>query len=143
MEILLTEWFRTWHGENPQPLKVQRLPLENEKVLFALVVQLGNGNFEEACFDFDSVAARETIVGMLRGTGGAERINPDSKSMACRLYKEGYEVYRQGDASYFFVSAEPRPELFESASLAGYIAEFREQLKPPSKDKRTWWRFWS
>lgn len=129
MEILLTEWFRDWNSNEPQELKPARLPLEGP-IIFGLVVSLGNGNFDEACMEFDSVDAKQAMVGMLTDTGGAIRIEPDAKARACRLYKEGYEIYRQSDFAYFFLGPEPRTELFNASSLDAYIAEFKEEQAP-------------
>jgi hypothetical protein len=125
MEILLTDWCKDWRGKEHQELEVQRLSLDNKNILFALIVSVGNGNFEDVCFDFDSDEAKEVIVGLLTGTGGAKRIEPDTKARLSRLYKEGYEVYLQGDDSYHFLAPAPKPALFSAESLDAYIAEFK------------------
>src|SRR5712691_10329629 len=43
MKILLTEWVREWRGTRPQLLQPAALPLNDDKILFALVVSVGNG----------------------------------------------------------------------------------------------------
>lgn len=72
MKILLTDWYTQWHGSTPQVLKPVELPLDDQKVLFGLVVFLGNGEYDEACIESDSRESRECITGLLCGSGGAK-----------------------------------------------------------------------
>ena len=125
MKILLTDWYRKWRGSEPQVLKTETLSLDEKNTLFALVVLLGNGEFDEACIETDSGEAKECIEGLLCGTGGARREEPSSAAEQCRVYRAGYDIYRQGENSYFFVNPVPRPELFEARGLDRYLAEFK------------------
>jgi len=127
MKILLSSWYREWRGAEPQVLRPGTFSLDEKNTLFALVVSLGNGEFDEACIETDSGEAKECIEGLLCGTGGAKRVERSSSAEQCRLYREGYEIYRQGGSSYFFVNPVPRPELFEMRELDGYVAEFKQQ----------------
>jgi hypothetical protein len=52
-------------------------------------------------------------------------VEPSTAAEQCRLYRAGYEIYRQGGDSYFFVNPVPRPELFETRELDRYVAEFK------------------
>ena len=125
MKILLTSWYREWRGSEPQVLRPDTFSLDERNTLFALVGSIGNGEFDEACIETDSGEAKECIEGMLCGTGGARRVEPSTDAEQCRLYRDGYEIYRQGENSYFFVNPVPRPELFETRDLNGYFAEFK------------------
>jgi hypothetical protein len=125
MKILLTVWYREWRGREPQVLKPAALSLDDEKVLFGLVVSVGNGDYDEVCIETDSIEAKDCIEGLLCGTGSAKRIMPWSAEQ-CRLHRSGYEIYLQGTSSYFFVSPAPRPELFEERDLEEYLAEFKQ-----------------
>jgi hypothetical protein len=126
MKILLTVWYREWRGQEPQLLKPVALSLDNEKIRFGLVVSVGNGDYDEACIETDSIEAKEYIEGLLRGTGSAKRAMPWSAAAGGRLYRSGYEIYLQGRSSYFFVNPMPRPELFEKHDLEEYVAEFNQ-----------------
>ena len=125
MKILLTDWYTEWRGLGPQVLKPAALSLDDEKILFALVVSLGNGDYDEACIETDSMEAKECVEGLLCGTGNAKRVGPSLAVEQCRLYRAGYEIYLQGRSSYFFVNPAPRPELFEKRDLDEYLAEFK------------------
>jgi len=125
MKILLTSWYREWRGSEPQVLRPDTFSLDEKNTLFALVVSLGNGEFDEACIETDSGEAKQCIEGLLCGTGGARPVEPSSDAENCRLYRAGYEIYRQGGNSYFFVNPVPRPGLFETRDLNGYLAEFK------------------
>src|SRR5262252_2785611 len=74
MKILLTSWYREWRGSEPQVLRPDTFSLDEKNTLFALVVSLGNGEFDEACIETDSGEAKECIEGLLCGTGGAKRV---------------------------------------------------------------------
>lgn len=129
MKILLTDWYTEWRGpraSSPEALKPVVLSIDDEKILFALVVSLGNGDYDEACIETDSLEAKECIVGLLRGTGHAKWVPQSSAVEECRLYRAGYEIYLQGRSSYFFVNPAPRPELFGTRDLNEYLAEFRQ-----------------
>ncbi|SRR6266700_607631 len=126
MKILLTLWYSEWRGREPQVLKPEALSLDNEKILFGLVVSVGNGDYDEICVETDSIEAKECIKGLLCGTGSAKRIVPSSAVERHKLYRSGYEIYLQGGSSYFFVNPMPRPELFEKHDLEGYVAEFKQ-----------------
>jgi len=126
MKILLTEWYREWRRERPQALEPAVLSLENEKILFALLVSVGNGDYDEACIESDSPEAREFIKGLLCGTGNAKQVGRSLAVEQCRLYREGYETYLQGTDSYFFVNPMSRPELFQGGDLEEYVTEFKE-----------------
>ena len=125
MKILLTNWCREWRGSEPQVLKPETLPLENQNIWFALVVSLGNGEYDELCLEFDTLEAKERIEGLICGTGNARRVGASPAVALCRLYRSGYEVYMQGRKSYFFLNPVPRPELFERRDLSKYLAEFQ------------------
>jgi hypothetical protein len=125
MKILLTSWYTEWRGPKPQVLNPEVLSLENERILFALVVSLGNGDYDQVCIESDSTEAKEGIEGLLCGTGKAQRVGLSSAATQCRLYRAGYEIYIQGGNSYFFVNPIPRPELFEVRDLDEYLAEFK------------------
>jgi hypothetical protein len=126
MKILLTEWYREWRGTAPQLLKPAALSLDDDKILFALVVSVGNGDYDEACIETDSLEAKEWVKGMLCGTGNAKPAERSAAVEQCRLFRTGYEVYLQGRSSYFFVNPIHRPELFRSDDLNDYVAEFRQ-----------------
>jgi len=125
MKILLTVWYREWRGGEPQVLKTEALSLDNEKILFGLVVSVANGDYDEVCIETDSIEAKDCIEGLLCGTGRAKRTVPWSAEQ-CRLYRSGYEIYLQGSSSYFFINPMPRPELFEKRELEDYLAEFKQ-----------------
>jgi len=112
MKILLTEWFRQWRGAEPQVVKPAGISLDDQKMVFALVVSLANGDYDEVSIETDSIEAKECITGMLCGTGNAKQVEASPEVEQCRLYQAGYEIYRQGTDSYFFVNPVPRPELF-------------------------------
>jgi len=126
MKILLTDWYTEWRGARPQVLKPVALSLDDGKTLFALVVSLGNGDYDEVCIETDSAEAKESIVGLLRGTGHAKWVPPSFAVEQCMLYRAGYEIYQQGKSSYFFVNPAPRPELVETRDLNEYVAEFKQ-----------------
>jgi hypothetical protein len=126
MKLLLTEWYKDWRGEQPQRLTPAKLSLDDQKTLFALVVSLGNGDYDEVCIETDSVQAKACIIGLLQGTGNARPIEPTPAAEQRRLYRAGYEVYLQGESSYFFVNPIPRPELFQQADLKAYLAESKQ-----------------
>jgi hypothetical protein len=124
MKILLTEWFRDWRGAEPQLLKPGALSLADDKILFALTVSLGNGDYDEACIETDSERAKECILGLLQGPGNAKRSAHVSVE-TYRLFRPGYDVYVQGQNSYFFLNPFSRPELFDDqANLQSYVAGF-------------------
>jgi hypothetical protein len=125
MKILLTEWYREWRGTDPQLLNPAALSLDDEKIVFALVVSLGNGDYDEVCIETDSTEAKERIKGMLCGAGNAKAVAPSSAVERCRLYRAGYEIYLQGTSTYFFLNPISRAELFQSLDLNEYVAEFR------------------
>src|SRR5712691_6073835 len=127
MKILLTEWVREWRGTRPQLLKPAALSLDDGKILFALVVSVGNGDYDEVCIETDSMEAKECIQGMLCGTGSAKPVEWSYAVEQCRLYRVGYEIYLQGKSSYFFVNPIPRPELFQSSDLNQYVTEFQSR----------------
>jgi len=113
MKILFTEWYRDWRGTEPQLAKPSILPLDNDKILFALVVSVGNGDYDEVCIETDSTEAKACITNMLCGTGNAKLVDrPSAVVEHCALYRPGYDIYLQGRDSYFFVNPTPRPELF-------------------------------
>jgi hypothetical protein len=124
MKILLTEWIKDRRGAKPQVLKPTMVALDDERMVFGLVVMLGNGEYDEACIETDSAEATQHIQQMLRNTGNAKQVSQSSPAEQCRLYRAGYEIYLQGGASYFFVNPNPRPELFCAHDLSSYIAEF-------------------
>jgi hypothetical protein len=126
MKILLTSWYTEWRGKEPQVLKPETLPLDNDKVLFGLVVFVGNGEYDEACIETDSLQAREYIESLLCGTGDAKLVEPSSAAVSRRLYRAGYRIYLQGENSFFFVNPRQRPELFETGDLNKYLAEFKQ-----------------
>jgi hypothetical protein len=126
MKILLTVWYREWRGREPQVLQPEVLSLDDEKILFGLVVSIGNGDYDEVCIETDSIDTKECIEGLLRGTGRAKWIMPSSAVEQCRLYRSGYLTYLQGGSSYFFINPVPRPELFEKGYLKEYVAEFKQ-----------------
>ncbi len=125
MKILLTEWYRDWRGTQPQTLKSEVLSLDNSKVGFALVVLVGNGDFDELCIESDSMEAKECVEGLLCGPGNARRVGHSSAVEQCRLHRASYDVYLQGTSSYLFVNPFPRPELFETRDLTEYKSEFK------------------
>ena len=126
MKILLTEWVREWRGTRPQLLKPAALSLDDGKILFALVVSVGNGDYDEVCIETDSMEAKECVRGILCGTGSAKPVGLSYAVEQCRLYRVGYEIYLQGRSSYFFVNPIPRPELFQSSDLNQYVTEFQQ-----------------
>lgn len=121
MKILLTEWFSDWRHAEPQKPNSVVLDLEDEKALFYLAVSLGNGTFDQARFEQDSKDAYRFVVNLLKGTGGASLTQPDEASMQSALYRENYEIYRQGLDAFFFVDPQPRPELFANEGVASWI----------------------
>jgi hypothetical protein len=125
MKVLLTSWYTEWRGSKPQVLKPEVLSLENERSLFALVVSVGNGDYDQVCIESDSTEAKECIKGLLCGTGKAKLVELSSAAAQCRLYRAGYEIYLQGGRAYFFVNPAPRPELFETPDLDEYLTEFK------------------
>jgi hypothetical protein len=127
MKLVFTEWWRNWRGSEPQLFRPTVLDLENEKHRFFLVVSLGNGNFEEGCFECESIEAHEAICGLLTGTARAERVIPSPESEKFTLFRHGYDTFVQGADAYFFVNPSPRPELFLGADLAHYAKEFKER----------------
>lgn len=118
MKIRLTEWFSEWRHAKPQRLDPVVLDLREEKAPFYLVVSLGNGSFDQACFEHDSLDAYRFVVDLLGGTGGATRVQPEGSCVQSVLYRTGYEVYQQGQDAYFFVDPQPRPELFVTEDAA-------------------------
>jgi hypothetical protein len=124
MKIILTEWYREWRGAQAQPIKPCILPMDNERVLFGLTVMLGNGEYDDLCFESESPEALEAVRGLLTGMGSAEKVPSHHLAASSRLRRPGYEVYIQGDRSVFFVNPVCRPELFSAAALALYSAEF-------------------
>jgi hypothetical protein len=124
MKVLLTEWFKDWRGAAPQVLKPAVLPLDDQRIVFGLIVMLANGEYDEVCIETDSNDARHCIQNMLRDTGNAKKVGQSSDAERCRLYRAGYEIYQQGPGSYFFVNPTPRPELFAMRDLNSYVAEF-------------------
>src|SRR5262249_43363182 len=129
MNILMTSWYTDWRGKEPQVLRPETLPLDNDKILFYVVVSVGNGEYDEACIETEWLQARECIEGVLCGTGNAKLVAPSSAAVGCRLYRAGYRIYLQGRQSFFFVNPTPRPELFEARNLDQYLAEFNESRK--------------
>jgi hypothetical protein len=127
MKILLTSWYREWRGSEPQVLRPDTFSLDEKNTLFALVVSVGNGEFDEACIETDSGEAKECIEGLLSGTGNAKRVESSPGAEQCRLYRDGYEIYLQGGSAFFFVNPVPRPELFEMREFDRYLAEFKQQ----------------
>src|SRR5258708_26626016 len=125
MKILLTIWYSEWRGQESQLLSPVALSLDDEKILFGLVVSIGNGDYEEGCIETDSIDAKEYIEGLLCGTGNAKSIMPSPVVERCRLYRPGYAIYLQGGSSYFFINPVLRPELFEKHELEEYVAEFK------------------
>ena len=136
MNFLLTEWIQDWRGAEPQQLVPATLSLTDQRHLTFLAVSLGNGNFDEACFEVESIEVYEGIKGMLLGTGGCTLVGVSPAIKKCHLYRAGYEVFRQGGDAFFFINPAPRPELF-SGSLAAYPNEFANANK--SKWQH-WWR---
>lgn len=130
MQVILTEWYRQWRGAEPQQIQPEMLPLDNERILFALVVMLGNGEYDDLCIESDSVEALESARGLLLGTGSAERVQAHPLANTSPLYRPGYEIYVQADRSVFFLNPEPRPALFPS-DMAVYAEEFGSPLDLP------------
>ena len=126
MKILLTEWFRDWRGDGPQPLQPTVFSLDDKKMLFTLLLLVGNGEYDEACIETDSMDATESVRGLLCGTGNAKLVGRSSAVEACRLFRAGYEIYLQGSSSYFFVNPSPRPELFVGQELDEYVKDFHQ-----------------
>jgi hypothetical protein len=124
MKIVLTEWCKNWRGQEPQKLKANLLDLDVQNLLMFLVVSVGNGNFDEACIETDNDETLQWIRALLTGTGGAVRVTKSSDATQCRLYRSGYEVYRQGNNSFFFVNSNARPDLFANVDLGNYESEF-------------------
>jgi hypothetical protein len=125
MKIILTDWCKAWRGAGPQPIRPAVLDLVQERHRMALIVALGNGTFDEACIEVDSSEARDWVRGAMTGTGGADRVEPTASAAACRLFRAGYEIYRQGQDAFFFLNPLPRAELFSSTmDLAVYAREF-------------------
>ena len=129
MKILLTPCYTEWRGSEPQVLNPEVLSLDDAKVLFALVVSVANGDYDEACIETDSIESRECIAGVLCGTGNAKPTGPTPAVEECGLYRAGYKVYLQGKSSYFFVNPAPRPELFATRDFSEYRAEFKQDLR--------------
>jgi hypothetical protein len=124
MQIILTEWYRNWHSPQPQPIKPCILPIGNERVLLGLITMLGNGEYDDLCFESESPEALEAVRGLLTGTGAAKRVQSHPIAISSRLCRPAYEVYMQGDHSVFFVNPRSRPELFSTSALERYSAEF-------------------
>ena len=87
MKILLTEWYREWRGTEPQLLKPAALALDDDKILFALVVSVGNCDYDEVCIETDSMEAKECIRNILCGTGNATPVERSSGVEHCVLYR--------------------------------------------------------
>jgi len=126
MNILLTNWCRDWLGSEPQVLKPEALPLENQNVRFGLIVLMGNGEYDELCIEADTMEAKRWMEELMCGTGGAKHVGPSPEAAQCRLYRVGYEIYLQGRRSYFFLNPVPRPGLFARDDLNEYLAEFKQ-----------------
>ncbi len=124
MRIVLTEWTRDWRGAEPQAIAPRILALEDRTLLLFLLVMLGNGEFDEACFESESADVVDAVRGLLTGTGRARRVDSHPLAASARLRRPGYEIYVQGEASVFFVNPQCRPELFAASGLAVYSADF-------------------
>jgi hypothetical protein len=123
MKIVLTEWSNNWRGQEPQKLKANLLDLSVKNLQMYIILNLGNGNFDDTCFEVDSDEALHWIRNLLCNTGGAVRVT-DVAAGPRKLYRVGYEIYRQGDEAFFFVNPEPRPDLFANTDLSVYESEF-------------------
>ncbi len=121
--ILITQWSRAWHGEAAQTLEPAVLDLAERRHLHYLLTMLGNGEFDDVCFEGESTDALAAIEGALTGTGGAVLVNP-VLAAASRLYRQGYRVFTQAACGRFFVNTVPRPELFAAGAAPAYAAEF-------------------
>src|SRR5262249_2548326 len=95
MKILLIEWIRDWRGAEPQRLKPVVFALDDDKMLFALVVSLGNSIYDEVCIGTASAEAHESIKDILCGTGNAKPVECSPTAEQCRVYRPRYEIYLQ------------------------------------------------
>ncbi len=123
LRVVVTEWCRGWGGDAPQPITSRVLDLAEPRHLAPLLAMLGNGEFDDVCFEGATAEALAAIEGALTGTGGAVLVNP-VLAAASPLYRPGYRVFAQAGAGRFFVNVSPRPELFADGDLATYAAGF-------------------
>ena len=123
LRVVVTEWCRAWRGDAPQPITPRVLDLGEQRHLVHLLTMLGNGEFDDVCFEGASADALAAIEDALTGAGGAVLVNP-VLAAASPLYRPGYRVFAQAGAGRFFVSAAPRPELFADNDLSAYAAGF-------------------
>ena len=141
MRLLVIDWCRHWQGAQRQRPQAHRFALDHPKLAFALIVGLGNGNYEEACVEADSPQALEGWRAMLIQVGSAVPVEPDAAMRASRMYRPGYDAYDQA-GNWFFVNPRPRPELFQDGpEYERYLAEFARpedeaRYSPPQTPSR-------
>ncbi|MBC8059168.1 MAG: hypothetical protein H7Y18_00695 [Clostridiaceae bacterium] len=124
MKIIITEYLTDWPGESSQIVKPFIFDLLLKNHLFIFLVTLANGNFEEVCIETDSEDTLKAIRNLLIGTGNVTKLQETSNTANRRLYREGYEIYTQGDLSMILLNPKPQPNLFNQEALDAYTLGF-------------------